>query len=530
MDQEQAPQQQAYRISIGTALGVGFIAGLIMTLFLVALRFAFDTPVVLELVADWLTVVTPAVIFDFLLERLQVAGKPIMFAGLLLGQVLMGTGLGVLYARYYQWLPWQEHQWWQRGLLIAAVLWLGVMVVVMPLVGGGFFGISVTGGPQGYYITTFLALAAFGLSLTHFHHIAMARGERVRGERPHSLGRREFIQRAAFFAVLAAGGAFAVRSLFRGAASLSPSRVFPRPGLSPEVTPIDRFYEVSKNIINPNVEVATWKLEIFGDIGNPYTLTYDELLALPWQEEYVTLTCISNRIGGDLIGNALWRGVPLKLLLERAELPASAERLAFHAADGYIDSFPVDYAMRDDVMVAYLMNGEPLNDKHGFPARIIVPGLYGMENVKWLTGIEMVAADFRGYWQQRGWADTAVIRTMSRIDVPAADLQLGETLVGGVAFAGDRGVSKVEFSLDNGQTWQPAKLSNALSPYTWLLWTEKWTPTSLDSYNIAVRATDGTGEIQTAKLTSSLPNGATGYHRRTVTAREAERADTPQPG
>ena len=525
MEQEQAVEQHQ-RISYRAGFLIGFIAGVIMTALLVTLRFALDTPVLPEVVADWLTKVTPGVVFDFVLERLQVSAKPLMFAGLLAGQVVAGGGLGVLYALYSPRLPLSEEQRWARGLIIAVALWLAIMVVVTPIVEGGAFGVSLPDGPMGYMVTTFLAVAAYGISLTQLHYIAL-----TRREGRHDLGRREFIQRAAFFTLLAAAGGFALRTILRSSSSVTPSRVFRRQGeLPPEVTPNGRFYEVSKNIINPRVDVSTWKLEVNGELGNPYSLTYDELLALPWQEEYVTLTCISNLIGGSLIGNALWRGVPLKLLLERSQLPASAQRLAFHAADGYVDSFPVDYAMRDNVLVAYMMNGEPLSDDHGFPARIIVPGLYGMENVKWLTRIEPVPAIFRGYWQERGWADTAVIKTMSRIDVPSAGMTIPreEVLVGGVAFAGDRGVTSVEISVDAGNTWLPAELRRALSPFTWVLWTSEWEPPSSQRYTIAVRATDGTGEVQTATVQKSLPDGATGHHRIMVTVQEPVQSGAAQ--
>ena len=154
------------------------------------------------------------------------------------------------------------------------------------------------------------------------------------------------------------------------------------------------------------------------DDGGIVTLTYADLLAMPAIEEYVTLTCISNMVGGDLISTALWKGVPLRLVLDRAGIGEGTERVSFRAADGYIDSFPYDVAVRDEVIVAYEMNGVPLPFAHGFPARIIVPGLYGMENVKWLIKIAPEDADFRGYWQRRGWADTAIIKTISRIDTP----------------------------------------------------------------------------------------------------------------
>ena len=308
----------------------------------------------------------------------------------------------------------------------------------------------------------------------------------------------------------------AVRTIFQNTSAVTPSTVTSVAGMPPVITPNDTFYEVSKNIVNPSVDVIDWKLEFAGDFGKPMSLTYEELQSLPWQEEYVTLTCISNRIGGGLIGNALWQGVRLSTLLEMAEMPDSVERLAFHAADGYVDSFPREYALRDQTIVAYLMNGEPLTDGHGFPARIIVPGLYGMENVKWLTKIEPVPSSFRGYWQQRGWADTAIIQTMSRIDVPTrnADIPVNDdSFAGGVAFAGDRGIKMVEVSLDDGETWQTAEFSEPLSPYTWVLWTRDWTPTEPQRVNMAVRATDMEGNTQPARITRALPNGAEGWHR-----------------
>ncbi|MEK7777196.1 MAG: molybdopterin-dependent oxidoreductase, partial [Chloroflexota bacterium] len=394
--------------------------------------------------------------------------------------------------------------------------WLVIMAVVTPVAGGGFFGSSLPEGPWRYLSTSFLALASYGVSLTLLHSWALARKEGSQ-----DMGRRRVLQMAALVTVVAAIGGLAVRAISRGASQVSPSRVFRNSGkLPPEVTPNDQFYEVSKNIINPRVDATSWKLEITGNLGNAYSLSYDELKALPWQEQYVTLTCISNEIGGDLISNALWRGVPLKLVLERAQLPPETVRLAFWAADGYVDSFPVERAMRENVLVAYLMNGEPLSNDHGFPARLIVPGLYGMENVKWLTRIEPVQANFRGYWQQRGWADTAVINTMSRVDLPSdgATVPAQDSLLGGVAFAGDRGVTRVEVSTDGGGSWRPAEVRKALSPYTWVLWTRAWTPPSAGPYTITVRATDGAGQTQTLVVQDSLPDGATGYHSILVSA------------
>ena len=521
MESEQTLDTRPLRVSKKAGLLAGMLAGLLATALLVALRFTVDAPGLPDVMADWLTMVMPAVLFDFVLERLQVASKPLMFAGLLVGQVVAGAIFGLLYARYSPVLPLQESSGWARGVLMGTALWLVLMVVISPVIGAGLFGTGLLYGTSGYFFSTFLSAATYGITLTHVHYMAL-----TRAQGPQELGRREFIQRAAFATFLVAVGGFAARSIFRGASDISPSRVRIIEGeLPPEITPNADFYEVSKNIIDPRVDVVGWSLKVDGDgMSNPFKLSYDELQELPWKEQYTTLTCISNRVGGPLISNALWRGVELKVLLERAGLAPGVEKLAFHGADGYVDSFPLEWAMRDNVLVAYRMNGDRLADEHGFPARIIVPGLYGMENVKWLTRIAPVAADFRGYWQVRGWADTAIIKTSSRVDVPRdrAVLPTSEIPVGGVAFAGDRGVSSVEFSPDGGRTWLPAELRPALSPYTWVLWTGGWTPPGSQRNTIRVRATDGTGDVQTADVKQSLPDGATGHHIIVVSVVESD--------
>ncbi len=523
MESEQTLGEQRLLVSRKIGLLAGTLAGLFMTALLVALRFTVDAPGLPEVMADWLTMVLPPAVFDFVLERLQVAAKPLMFASLLVGQVVVGAGLGLLYTRYSPVLPLQESSRWARGVLIGTALWLVLMVVISPVIGAGLFGTGLLYGTSGYFMSTFLSAAAYGISVAHIHYMALTR---LQG--PQDLSRREFIQRAAFATFLVAVGGFAARSIFRGASDISPSRVRQIEGeLPPEITPNEDFYTVSKNIIDPRVDVVGWSLQLNGEgMSNPYTLSYEELQELPWIEQYATLTCISNRVGGPLISNALWRGVQMKVLLERAGLSPDVQKVAFYGADGYVDSFPLERAMRDNVLVTYRMNGERLPDDHGFPARIIVPGLYGMENVKWLTRIAPVAADFHGYWQVRGWADTAIINTSSRVDVPQdrAVLPSSEIPVGGVAFAGDRGVSMVEFSADGGRTWLPAELRLALSPYTWVLWTGMWTPPGSQRNTIRVRATDGTGEVQTADVRQSLPDGATGHHIIVVSVVESDAA------
>jgi DMSO/TMAO reductase YedYZ molybdopterin-dependent catalytic subunit len=294
------------------------------------------------------------------------------------------------------------------------------------------------------------------------------------------------------------------------------SGVFPDlDGLSREITPTADFYDVSKNTDDPEVDVKRWKLEIGGQVENALSLTYDDIKQLPSVEQYATLECISNSVGGDLIDNAAWRGVRLKELLDRAVLKSGIVDIVLRASDGYADSIPLDHALADGTILAYEMNGAPLNSTHGFPLRLIVPGIYGMKNVKWITRIEAVPYDFKGYWQARGWDDRAVYKTMSRIDVPQKTVT-ADAAIAGIAFAGDRSIAKVEVSTDGGKTWEPAQVKSALSPYCWVLWHKDWTGASAGSHILLVRATDGQGIVQTSQHAPPIPDGASGYDSRRV--------------
>ncbi len=286
-------------------------------------------------------------------------------------------------------------------------------------------------------------------------------------------------------------------------------------GLATEVTPIRTFYLVSKNIFDPAIDAKTWTLAVKGKVERPYRLVLDELRRLPGVTKPHTLMCISNEIGGDLISNAIWKGVPLKTLLEKARVQPGAKKLILRGRDGYSDSFPLTVAVLDGTMVAYEMNGKPLERQHGFPARALVMGLYGIKNGKWLSELEVVDYDYKGYWQLRGWTDTAVYKTFSRIDVPApgATLRRGErNWIAGVAFAGERGVRAVEVSLDGGSSWQSARVKPALGDHTWVLWAFEWIPATPGPATLTVRAVDGTGALQSVGPTPPLPDGVEGLH------------------
>ncbi len=286
--------------------------------------------------------------------------------------------------------------------------------------------------------------------------------------------------------------------------------------LTPEVTPNDEYYVVAKNLIDTNVEQNTWRLKVGGETHQTLSLSYADMLTFPSQQQYTTMQCISNEVGGELMSNALWKGVPLKTVLEKAGPLDGVAFVKFKSADDYSECLPLDFAMRDATMLAYEMNGVPLPAKHGAPLRLLSPGKYGMKHPKWITEITLVKDEYFGYWEQQGWSQEARMNTSVRIDVPGQrrDVDPGIQSIEGVAFAGDRGISKVEVSTDDRKTWHEATLKPPLGPYTWVLWSYDWhTPTPKDVTGITLwaRATDGSGELQTETLAAPFPSGATGW-------------------
>ncbi len=365
-------------------------------------------------------------------------------------------------------------------------------------------------------------------------------GSDATGERePPLVERREFVRVAGAFtalAVLGAGAARLVANRARAAASratiflptaLRPVRrpsaaavVLDTEGVSPLVTPNADFYVIDTALVAPLVDVDDWELEITGMVDHPYSLRWSDIADMSLVERYVTIACVSNEVGGNLVGNAAWRGVLLKELLERAGVDPSADQLVGRAVDGFTVGFPVEAATDDrGAMVAIGMNGKLLPIEHGFPARLIVPGLYGyVSATKWLTEIELTTFDaFDAYWIPRGWSRLAPIKTQSRIDVPRSGVQLerGDTTIAGVAWAPTRDISKVEIQIDDGP-WRRATLAEALSDQTWRQWSYRW-ESSPGSHDIRVRATDGDGNTQSSAPVPPEPNGAEGHHAITVT-------------
>ncbi|MBI5283976.1 MAG: molybdopterin-dependent oxidoreductase [Chloroflexi bacterium] len=290
-------------------------------------------------------------------------------------------------------------------------------------------------------------------------------------------------------------------------------------GLSALLTSRDDHYVVDINLDDPVVDGRAWRLKIGGAVADPRRYSLDELRAMPAVEEPVVLQCISNTVGGTLVGNALWTGVPLSSLLAAVAPDPDARMVVARAADGYTETIPLDGGTPDRVFVVFAMDGQLLPEGHGFPARLIFPGRYGMRSVKWLTELEVITGDDEGYWEKRGWDRRAVVGTASRIDVPAhREVTASPVRIAGVAWAGDRRISAVEVSADDGATWMPAELERESGALAWRRWRAAMALTP-GVYALLVRAYDGTGAAQPAERRSAHPSGASGYHRVVVTVR-----------
>ena len=352
-----------------------------------------------------------------------------------------------------------------------------------------------------------------------------------------SLDRRQFLWTAGVGAVVAIGaggvGGFLSRR-FRADDSRASVRI-PAPaspaadapagfdavdGISPFFTPNDRFYRVDTALLVPAVTAEEWQLRIHGMVDREVTLTYDQLLARRLIERDITLTCVSNPVGGHYLGNARWIGAPLRDLLREAGVQPGADQLVGRSVDGFTVGTPTAALMDGrDAMLAVAMNGEPLPISHGFPVRVVVPGLYGyVSATKWVVDMELTTfGAYDAYWVARGWAQQAPIKTESRIDVPHGTVSVGQRDIAGVAWAQHVGIAAVEVQIDDG-AWLPAELAPQDTTDTWRQWRLLWDAPAGD-HRIAVRATDLDGEVQTPDLAEPFPDGATGYHTVSVTVR-----------
>ena len=481
-----SPASELAGLSARRALLTGLSAG-VLALAVDYLGHAFfGIPLLPQQTGDLLLKVLPLPIFENLLKALHVLARPLLLAASSI--VIVGCyGLAaVLLARL---VP----RYWMASLTALVAIVSGAVVVLD-------FGPSDNPLLVAIEIVILAGMVPLVESTTR---------EIATEESAPSADRRLFLRNVFYgvvgIAVLGIGYAN-VRRLMTALAVNEGAKA------TAELTPVGDFYVVSKNLGgDPVLDGSAWRLQLPGR-----SLTYSDLLALPSQQLELTLECISNDIGGTLISNGAWRGPRVHDLLALTTVPSDARWMLIESADGYTESFLLS-DLTDNHLLATHLNGAPLPSEHGFPARFIFPGHYGMKQPKWVTRIRFSSSDQPGYWENNGWDERAIVKTMSRIDQPidGAALGAGSVSLSGIAFAGDRRISAVELSWDGGRSWRPADLRPEFSPYSWRFWVLT-TNLPAGQYRISVRARDGAGNLQTSTPAPTLPNGADGYHTITI--------------
>lgn len=509
-------------VSALAAVGAGLVASLLAVVLMGVLRLVAGVPTPMELFGDRILKLLPATTFVQFLTTFGSHAKTAPLGFALLGMIVVGTLLGLLYAPLARvMLPTTSYRPALREWLTAAGL-TGVITLIGVLVFWGEIGQNFFGLPIGW------AMLVTGLSLlADFSFYALMLGLAYRALLPKrslpdvsdkAQSRRQLLARAGVVA-LGVGATAGTLGLIRGYQNnlslYDGMTTQTKNGVTSPITPNSEHYVVTQNAIDPTPHPALWRLEMSGLVGQSGSYTYEEVKNLPSTSRAITLECIANGPGGHLMSTAVWQGVPLRALLERhGGAQANARYIAFYSVDGFTTSLPLEEVLAVDPLLAWRMNGAELPLRHGFPVRALIPGRFGEEQPKWLTRIELTDHFVGGLYSDQGWYN-GPLHTTSRIDRPSAGRPLspGQTIeVGGIAFAGNRGIQKVEVSTDNGVTWHTAQLEPPLSPDAWVLWTWQWMPFSPGRYTLAARATDGTGEVQTNRQQGTVPNGATGYH------------------
>ena len=506
------------------ALWPGAVAAVgVLAITLLAVR-ETDAPFLGTLLVDATSSVLSPSGFSRVLDLVGQAGKAFSLAGTIIL-------LFFIYLRAWDWGTGrlEPDASFRERLPIAAIQVIGLFstVVILTAALDLLAASSVLGpGEWGEYLWETLVFAAGFVILSHGLQItAHANWVAEPAEGPAWLARDE--SRRGFL-FLAAGAASVAGAFYLGRSVVRATRTGVRQTfagmLPPPVTPNDAFYTVSKNFFDPTVDGESWRLRVDGMVETPLALTLDEVRQFPAAESMNTLMCISYELGDELISNARWVGTSLINILDAAGVEDGATHLMFTGADDYTESHSLNYVQDPRVRAVWEMNGEPLPDSHGFPLRLLAPGRYGIKNPKWITRITLLDHDVEGFWQQRGWSQDGLINTMSRIDVPGRGRRTtaGQTRVEGIAFAGERGISRVEVSVDGGDSWADADLDPEFGPLAWRFWRFRFSAEP-QSYQIFVRATDGGGATQTSEVRPTLPDGATGYHSRSLRGNHAHR-------
>jgi DMSO/TMAO reductase YedYZ molybdopterin-dependent catalytic subunit len=534
--------------SIPPSVGLGALASGPALLILVVARAVLGAPGLLEALSDGALRYVPLPVFDAGIATFGPAAKGGLSIGVALGIVAACAVLAPLALRWTAGLPAAG-----AGLVIAGIALLIVEVVVLPVAGEGLFGAGGGTDLVALQLPLILASLAYGLTLGGLAAACAPAGAGPReamdaeagpatdavagvvADAPVDPSRRHLLRRGllalggvSLFASLGAIGWRAASAAHVTGSAAAPTAPPADPfGPTPALTPVSAFYTVSKNLGSPSVDGMAWRLSVGGLVDTPFEVSLDELRSLTSTEAYRTLMCISDDIvaGDDYIGNQRWRGLPVSVLLDRAGVQDAARYVIWGAADDYAESLPLDVARDPDTWIVHEMGGKPLTADHGFPARILIADRFGMKGPKWITSITLSADDARGYWEQRGWDQEARVKILSRIDLPeAGDIVPAGTpfAVTGIAFAGDRGVSRVEVSPDDGRTWADARLEGAarapLGPLTWVRFHADVAVPAAGRTNLVVRATEGTGALQVEEVAAPAPSGSTGWQRVLVVA------------
>jgi DMSO/TMAO reductase YedYZ molybdopterin-dependent catalytic subunit len=505
--------------------GAGALAGLVgavaMTLVMLVLRSLLGISPPLEMIPDrFAPTLTIEQFFDLIG---QFGGynelKQFGVTGVLTGQLVVGTLLGLAYALVAR--SGSDAQAGRRVSLQAwlvtiavSALWVVSLAVLWPTLGTSFIGLPPSIAAPTTALGLLLSYATYGLVLTlTFRELGRPAPATGRPSATVGAGRRTLLVTGLGATMALATGAIG-RRLWDVASFAYDGTRFWGP-LTP-VTPNDLFYVVTKNVVDPGVERSVWRLQIGGHVERSHSYTYAEIAALPSIVQETTLMCISNGVGDALMSNASWTGVPLRALLDVAgPRPGGVEAL-LRGADGYTDTIPLEKALDPSTLVVFEMNGEPLPRVHGYPVRLIVPGMYGEKNVKWVTSVEIVDRDVKGFYEQQGWGPDFVIPIRSRFYEPdlSQPVRSGALVpLRGIVFGGDKGISRAEVSLDGGQSWRPAELEYPGSQLSWAIWRFDFRPELPGEYFLAVRGFDANGTPQPAEDRGIVPSGGRGYHR-----------------
>jgi len=540
-------------ISTTTSFVGGLAAGAVAIAISLIIRSFAAGPFIPELASQTLFSLTPGQFESQAVANFGPLAKYSAFAGAIIANFILYGLFAIFVRRLQRRFPWKGYV--GKAILSSVVAYVILLIVTISLV-------TITETRTHTQPTSIIRLVlslilpqiAFGFTLSSFYEKVRRPSRKPVVEKPSEAPTEiDYKKRALLRAAIAS--AVALPILYLGlnrlfstqevqlpsssSLSLLPLQSkskplgFEDPRLAPlldsEVTPTYLFYRIDINPIVPVVDAISWTLTVKGLVNNPLTITYEEIKSMPSVKEYATLQCVSNKIGGDLTSTALWKGVRLKDVLQKAQVKPGAKYIAVRCYDGYDVGIPLERGLLDGSILAYEMNLAPLTSEHGYPVRAIVPGLYGMMNPKWITEMELVDNVYEGYWARNGWTNVATEDTHSfivipgqapvrvrfrNLDVENINIVPGQKVpVAGIAFAGDRGIAKVEVSTDGGVTWKSASIKDPLSKYTWVLWTAGFTPaTAQGNYRIVVRATDKTGKVQTAEVRPPFPDGATGYH------------------